>query len=309
MSGDFPPRVSVIMASWNRPQFLASAIDSVLAQTYQDFELIVADDGSAGPTHELLEAYARSPRVRVLWLTHCGVPAMVRNAALRAARGEYLAFVDSDDVWMPTKLERQLDALRGADGARWSYTGCTHIDAQGKTFEPVGVQPWRAHEGDILDAVACLRAHSALPTVMIERTLIDQAGMFDEHLALYEDHDLWLRLARLSPTVVVALPLVGIRRHDAHYSGRDELATCESRALFLERAWRCNVSPAARAELRRTRALNAARLARLHAHAGERRTAWRSLRESAVSGWRYPRWWADALRTLATAPPREHRVT
>ena len=66
MSGDFPPRVSVIMASWNRPQFLASAIDSVLAQTYQDFELIVADDGSAGPTHELLEAYARSPRVGVL---------------------------------------------------------------------------------------------------------------------------------------------------------------------------------------------------------------------------------------------------
>jgi hypothetical protein len=210
---------------------------------------------------------------------------------------------------MPTKLERQLDALRGADGARWSYTGCTHIDAQGKTFEPVGVQPWRAHEGDILDAVACLRAHSALPTVMIERTLIDQAGMFDEHLALYEDHDLWLRLARLSPALVVALPLVGIRRHDAHYSGRDELATCESRALFLERAWCCNVSPqrapscAARGHSTQPASHG------LHAHAGERRTAWRSLRESAASGWRYPRWWADALRTLATAPPREHPVT
>jgi cellulose synthase/poly-beta-1,6-N-acetylglucosamine synthase-like glycosyltransferase len=109
MSGDFPPRVSVIMASWNRPQFLASAIDSVLAQTYQDFELIVADDGSAGPTHELLEVYARSPRVRVLWLTHCGVPAMVRNAALRAARGEYLAFVD---------FRRRLDAYQARAPAR-----------------------------------------------------------------------------------------------------------------------------------------------------------------------------------------------
>ena len=291
-----PPLVSVVLASFERPQFLVASIESVLAQSMSDFELIVADDGSGERTRALLRSFERDPRVRLLWLEHRGVPAAVRNAAIGVARGRYVAFQDSDDLWMPDKLERQLAAVSST--ARWCYTACTHIDARGETIAPTGIQPWVAHPGDIRDAVACLRAHCALPTVLVERELLAQAGGFDERLALYEDHDLWLRLASRAQVAVVALPLVRVRRHTEHYSGRDELAAAECRAVFLDRARRLELSPPAAAELRRMRGLHAAHLARLRARAGDGSVVRLCLRDSVADGWRYPRWWIDAAHVL-----------
>jgi hypothetical protein len=230
---------------------------------------------------------------------------MVRNAALRETRGRYVAFQDSDDVWMPEKLARQLAMLAANPAVRWSYTGCAYIDAAGAGITPAGVAAWRPHHGAILDAVACLRAHSALPTVLVERTLLDEAGIFDEQLAAFEDHDLWLRLAQCSDVAVVSASLVQVRRHDEHYSGHDALVAAECRAIFLERAWRAPVSSAVRPELYRMRALQAGRLARLRALAGDRRAARDCLRSSLRAGWRYPRWWIDlAHAALPAASPR-----
>src|SRR6185503_19365674 len=87
-----PPLVSVVLASFVRPQFLVASIESVLAQSMSDFELIVADDGSGERTRALLRSFERDPRVRLLWLEHRGVPAAVRNAAIGVARGRYVAF-------------------------------------------------------------------------------------------------------------------------------------------------------------------------------------------------------------------------
>jgi GT2 family glycosyltransferase len=292
------PQVSVVIASFERPHFLAASVESVLAQSHSDLELIVADDGSGEATRELLRGFTRDPRLRILWLEHCGRPAAVRNAGIRAARGRHVAFQDSDDLWLPDKLERQLAALAANPAARWCYTACSHIDERGVAMAPAGVAAWVAHQGNILDAVACLRAHSALPTVLVERELLARAGGFDEQLALYEDHDLWLRLAALSEVAVVAQPLVKVRRHAQHYSGHDELAAAECRAIFLERAGRHGLSPPASAELRRLRVLHAARLARLRARAGNGSAARHCLRDSVGDGWRYPRWWIDAARVL-----------
>jgi hypothetical protein len=170
------------------------------------------------------------------------------------------------------------------------------------------IKAWRAHGGDIRDAVACLRAHTALPTVLVERELLDDAGYFDERMKLFEDHDLWLRLACLSEVAVVPRPLVKVRRHDEHYSGRDELAAAECRATFLERAWRAPISAAARTELRRIRAVHGGRVARLRARAGDRRAALESLRQSRRDGWRYARWWIDAAQVLFSAPSMRERA-
>jgi glycosyltransferase involved in cell wall biosynthesis len=297
------PEVSVVMATFNRPQYLDAAIDSVLSQSIRNLELIIADDGSDEPARRLLQSRASDARVRLTWLAHTGRPAKVRNAALALARAPYVAFQDSDDVWRPDKLALQLDAIRAAPAARWSYTACEHIDALGREFRPPGVAAWQAHRGRILDAVACLRAHSALPTILVERSLLAESGGFDENLALFEDHDLWLRFAARAGVAVVTQPLVQVRRHETHYSGHDALATVECRAIFLDRAWRCELGSRARAELRRLRALNAARLARLRASAGDRRAARRSLLMSAGTGWRYFRWWLEAGHTLAIPPP------
>ncbi len=280
----------------------------MLKQSTEDLELIIADDGSGEAARRVLRTWESDPRVRVMWLPHLGIPGAVRNAALRAARGRYVAFQDSDDVWLPDKLSSQLAALAATPGARWCYTACQHIDSRGAPIAPGHISAWRSHDGDIRDAVACLRAHTALPTVLVERELLEKAGFFDERLRLFEDHDLWLRLACLSEVAVVPRPLVKVRRHDEHYSGRDELAAAECRATFLERAWRAPVSAAARAELRRIRALHDGRMARLRARAGDQRAALASLRRSLRDGWRYTRWWIDAAHVLLSAPPVRERA-
>jgi glycosyltransferase involved in cell wall biosynthesis len=295
------PLVSVVMATCDRAHFLESAIGSVLGQEIADLELIIADDGSAEAARRTLHAWESDPRVRVLWLPHRGIPGAVRNAGLHAARGRYIAFQDSDDVWLPDKLTTQLEALAARPGVRWCYTACEYIDARGVAIERPQIQPWRAHEGAILDAVACLRAHAALPTVLAERQLLMETGFFDERLGLFEDHDLWLRLACRSEVAVAPRPLVKVRRHDEHYSGRDALAAAECRAIFLDRAWLAPLSRAARAELRRIRALQGGRVARLRALAGDRSAARDSLRHSLRGGWRYARWWIDAAHVFLDA--------
>src|SRR5882672_10472844 len=104
--------VSIILPTFNRLEFLRPAIDSVFAQTFMDWDLIIADDGSAEPTRAYLRTLVSQPRVKVIWLAHTGNLSAVRNAALRAAQGEYIAFLDSDDLWMPVKLKHQMAALR-----------------------------------------------------------------------------------------------------------------------------------------------------------------------------------------------------
>src|ERR1700734_971226 len=106
------PLVSIILPTFDRLRFLRPAVDSVLAQSFTDWELVIADDGSGADTRQYLRTLERDARITLIWLTHSGTPAIVRNAALGRAGGEYVAFMDSDDLWTPVKLERQLKALR-----------------------------------------------------------------------------------------------------------------------------------------------------------------------------------------------------
>ncbi len=127
--------VSIILPTFNRLQYLRDAIDSVFGQPFQDWELIIADDSSDAETWTYLGTLAGMPRVKVLRLSHTGNPPAVRNMALREARAEYIAFLDSDDVWMPQKLQLQIASLRSQRTRRWSYTRCVTVDA---LLNPVG---------------------------------------------------------------------------------------------------------------------------------------------------------------------------
>src|ERR1700722_5103184 len=100
------PSVSIIMPTFNRMEFLPAAIQSVLAQSLADWELLIADDGSDEETRAYLKSLD-DPRIKLLFRPHTGRPALISNGALRAARGHYVAFLDSDDVWLPGKLQAQ----------------------------------------------------------------------------------------------------------------------------------------------------------------------------------------------------------
>ena len=290
--------VSVVMPTWNRPRYLGASIDAVLAQDTPFREFIIADDGSDAATRALLRTHAARPGVQVLWHEHCGRPAAVRNAAIRQATGRYIAFADSDDVWNASKLRQQVEALRAHPECRWSFTSWSSIDEGGRALSAIPVPDYARISGQVhgplLERLAKLSVSVALPSVLAERALLLEAGLFEESLTCYEDYDLWVRLAALSGAAIVESPLVQVRWHDERLSRSSPLAHLQSRASYFGRA-AGYVRHASRAGLRRLRALDEARMASLAAQAGEA-DALRALHGSFAGGWSSPRWWLLAAQ-------------
>jgi glycosyltransferase involved in cell wall biosynthesis len=284
--------VSVIVPAFNRLEFLQPTIDSVFAQTFADWELIIADDGSAEQTRTYLRTLMRRPRVKVIELPHTGNPGAVRNSALREAEGEFIAFLDSDDLWMPMKLQRQMEALRSQAGCRWSYTGYFRIDASGTLSSAPGYEGRIRHRGAILEHLLVNAVDIWTPAVVAERRLLAQVGGFDEELQLYEDYDLWLRLASQSDIQLVDEPLICVRSHDQHYVASDRtvsMLACRHRSLQNVR--RFVTDTRLRSLVERAQARSVLDLANLYATTDRLRAA-RTVLSSFTRSWRYGQWWA-----------------
>jgi glycosyltransferase involved in cell wall biosynthesis len=194
------PTVSVVIPSYNRASLLKEAIDSVLGQDFDDFELIVIDDGSTDDTPGLLQSY---PNICVVRQDRRGVSA-ARNAGIRRASGRFLAFLDSDDLWLPKKLSAQIAFFKTHPEAVICQTQEIWIRS-GVRVNPK--RRHRKHSGMIFDRSVelCLVSPSA---VMLERSLLDEVGWFDESLPACEDYDLWLRIAWRFPIHLISMPLV-----------------------------------------------------------------------------------------------------
>ena len=226
------PTVSVIIPTYNRAEFLAQAIDSVLAQTCQDFEIIVVDDGSTDDTAQVLAAY--SDRVRYVPIPHSGLPAVARNAGLRVAEGEYVAFLDSDDRWLPYKLERQLPFLQNrpaiglvCSNALVLRTGLEKPDA---LYQP----PDQRANGWVLPEL--LKNNFVITsTAIVRRAVLDQVGVFSEQPALcaLEDYDLWLRLAAQAEVVYLPEALAVYRDQPAASIRSNRLLSAHWRGMLL----------------------------------------------------------------------------
>ena len=182
------PAVSVVMPSYNSARFLRAAVDSVLGQTYADLELIVADDGSTDDSLALLREYeSRDSRVRVLALGQRQGPAVARNAGIRAANGSFIAFLDSDDAWLPAKLERHLEFMRKND-AVLSYTSYRKIQEDDSLGGLVDV-PSR------VDYHAMLYTNSnGCSTAIYDATRLGKVYFPD--IIRRQDHGLWLGILR-----------------------------------------------------------------------------------------------------------------
>jgi len=194
-------KVSVIIPTYNRALMLKEAIDSVWAQDFQDFELIVVDDGSTDQTSEILNAYRED--ITLLRQPNQGVSS-ARNAGIKAASGSLVAFLDSDDLWLPQKLARQVDFFIANPEAQICQTEETWIRNN------VRVNPKKRHKklsGLIFEPSLnlCLVSPSA---VMIRHSLFKTVGLFDESLPACEDYDLWLRISCQYPIHLIETPLI-----------------------------------------------------------------------------------------------------
>jgi glycosyltransferase involved in cell wall biosynthesis len=219
------PLISVIIPTYNRGWIIKEAIDSVLAQEYINYELIVVDDGSIDDTHDILNSYQKN--FLVLRQNNKGVSA-ARNRGFAAASGRFIAFLDSDDIWLPQKLSQQVDFFHSNPDALICQTEEIWIRNN------VRVNPKNRHKkpsGMIFEPSLslCLVSPSA---VMIKRNLFEEVGLFDETLPACEDYDLWLRISCRHPVHLIDTPLI-IKRggHDDQLSASPGLDKFRIKAI------------------------------------------------------------------------------
>lgn len=220
------PRVSVVMAAKNYARFLPTAVGSVLRQTVADWELAIVDDGSTDDTPAAARPFLADPRVRYLRCDRLGQP-RAKNLGVRLTRGEWVAFLDADDAWLPDKLEKQFAALAADPGAGVAFCLRTLI---GEDDQPLANQPTAdPPRGDVLAAIFA-RNFVCFSSVVIKRELFDQLGGFDPDLDLAIDYDLWLRVARHTRFACVDEKLVLYRTGHGNLSKRlaDRVLTADS---------------------------------------------------------------------------------
>ena len=231
------PTVSVVIPAYNRAASIRAAVESVLGQTHADFELLVVDDGSADGTMAALDGVADPRLQRLVHAQNRGVSA-ARNTGIRAARGTWVAFQDSDDEWLPDKLERQMARIAALGSACvGGYCGMTIVGEAGGTdraaggkaesyYPPAALGP---REGDILERLLRVSLIST-QTLVARRDLLDRVGGFDESLPALVDWDCVLRLARHGPFAFVDAPLV------RQYFSADSITRSRAKRAFAREA-------------------------------------------------------------------------
>lgn len=205
-------KISVIIPTYNREKYITCAIDSVLGQSYKNYEIIVVDDGSVDNTKNALDQY--SDKIRYIYQNNKGVSA-ARNTGIRVANGEWVAFLDSDDEWFPKKLEKQIEDIRIFPEAVLS---CTNLIFKG-SLEYSGMNYFNSclslkfiNTQFIKDPF--FKSYAFTSTVLVKREAIFSVGMFDEELKIYEDGDLFFRVSTLGGFVVNPSVLVTAYRRE-----------------------------------------------------------------------------------------------
>jgi len=290
------PLVSVVIPTWNRAVYLPDAVASVCRQTFADWELIVVDDGSSDGTPAYL-AGLDDPRLRVLREPHRGNPNAVRNVALGAARGRYVAFLDSDDWWEPEKLARQLAALTAHPDCGWSYTGLRCVDTGGREVPLPEPRAFEPRGGWVLERLVSGDARLQTSTVMADRALVERVGGFDERFIIAGDFDLWLRLAAESPVAPVRGALTTLRKHQGRYGARFTGSREVLDQAFTRLGARMT-TPRLRFLFARLRARGLANVADLERHDRRYARAFSFLTAGLPHGLGIRRWWVVLLKTL-----------
>jgi glycosyltransferase involved in cell wall biosynthesis len=229
------PRVSIIVPAYNAARFLGAAIESAFAQTLPDWEMLVVDDGSKDDTLSVAERYAAlDPRVRVFTQSNAG-PSVARNRGYKVTHpaSEAVVFLDADDFWEEDALETLVGTLAANPSVVAAYGLARTVDAEGR-FADIGVleeiqrDRWGVEGGRVVRwpeerpttfAVEAVMERIITPgTVLIRRGVLEQAGLWDPDLRMWEDWDLWLRVTRVGNMAFVDKPVLRRRWHDSNLS-------------------------------------------------------------------------------------------
>jgi glycosyltransferase involved in cell wall biosynthesis len=226
------PTVSVIIPTHNRAKLIGKAIKSVLNQTYQDFEIIIVDDGSTDNTEETVKSFNN---FKIRYISHSnnrGISA-ARNTGIRASRGKYIALLDSDDEWLPEKLDQQIKVFQNASSevgvvCSWSY----NIDEKGNY---ISKRCLPKKDGYIYEDLLSTNPIS-VPTVLIRKECFHRVGLFDNLLNAQQDWDMWIRIAKYYKFVLIKIPLVKYRIHPNQISKNLEVKVITAKRILKKYA-------------------------------------------------------------------------
>lgn len=220
------PKVSIILPTYNRAKTLHTAIQSVLSQTFSDFELIIIDDGSMDNTEEIVKGF-RDDRIKYIKCKENKGAPIARNIGIRSAEGEYVAFQDSDDEWLPQKLEKQMKIFEAAPAdVDIVYTGFWQKKDDRQRYIPYNSV--RQKEGDILSELL-KESFISTQTILLRKKCFERSGMFDENLPRLQDWELVIRLAKHYNFKFIDEPLLV-----AYYTPDSITANCKVHIKALE---------------------------------------------------------------------------
>jgi len=209
------PMLSVIIPTYNRAHLISRAIKSVLNQTYQDFEIIVIDDGSTDNTEEIVKDFTDF-RIHYIYHKYNQGVSAARNTGIKASRGEYIALLDSDDEWLPEKLSKQIKVLQSESPEVGAvYSNLCYIDENGKSTNKL-LNPKK--EGYIYEDLFAGNCVGPPSTLLIRKECFNRVGLFDNLLNAQEDWDMWIRIAKYYRFALIKIPLVKYRLHSNQIS-------------------------------------------------------------------------------------------
>ena len=230
------PKVIVIIPSYNREKYIRTTIDSTLSQTYGNIEVVVVDDGSTDRSREILESYGK--RIRLLEheeRANRGQSAAI-NLAMRSTGGEYVAILDSDDIWTVDKIEKQVDYLERHPDIGIVYGNGYAIDEDGKILYKL-IPPGHREEND--PSRMLLECHFNIPSnALVRRSAFDRTGEFDETLRSSQDHDMAIRLLEVTKAAFLDEPVWYYRRHPDTQSTKHTKRRWVNGFIILDKACR-----------------------------------------------------------------------
>lgn len=293
--------ISAIIPTFNSGQVVGDAIASALAQSHPTLEVLVVDDGSTDSTQAILEACA--PPVRYIRQVNAG-PSAARNAGAKLARGQWLAFLDADDLWLPTKLAEQLDhAVRS--GAHAVLTGLFWPSEGGESIV--------AYSGSLRrdDLIAALLSRNVLAggasTLLVRRTAFEVAGGFDESMTAAEDREFLIRLAASCVVSVLPVPLTRRRVGPVQFGGDPERLRSHGELILKRHARLISHRPTARFTLRQARARLWQRAGLQYLARGDHRRAGSALARAAAIWPFLADPWRAALNAMLGRLPQTRR--
>ncbi|MFA0750698.1 MAG: hypothetical protein SLRJCFUN_001101 [Candidatus Fervidibacter sp.] len=260
------PKVSVIVPTYCPQEFLRFALASVKDQKGVDLEILLVDDSSPKEFRKILETLALSHGAYLILREQRGGPAAAHNTGIRYSRGEFIAFLEHDDLFLPNKLPIQVALMEEHPDWGMSYVGAYLLDKQGKMLRALPLASWSGREAllRLLDG----NFIPSMSSVVVRRTCLEEVGCLDEGFQIAHDYDLWLRIATSQWQIGnVPYRLVGIRRHDSNWSAQNQRRGIEETLQTLEKV--CSRHPHLWRWSRRHQARCWYRLGRFHARHGD----------------------------------------